>query len=193
MRRRSTASPPSTARRRRRACTAPPSIKVAEAAKVLENTQRDLNIALMNELALICDRLGIRTADVLEAARHEVELPAVHAGPGRRTLHRRRSLLPDLEGARRSAITRRSSSPDAASTTLWAAIIAQRLVKLMLDQRDKRCEGRRVGILGLTFKENVPGPAQQPGPRHHRRAEVLRGGGAGARSAGGQGRSRAGI
>ena len=39
-----------------------PSIKVAETAKVIENTQRDLNIALMNELALICDRLGIRTA-----------------------------------------------------------------------------------------------------------------------------------
>ena len=46
-----------------------PSIKVAEAAKVIENTQRDLNIALMNELALICDRLHIRTADVLKAAR----------------------------------------------------------------------------------------------------------------------------
>src|SRR6202008_2130301 len=45
-----------------------PSIKVAEAAKVIENTQRDLNIALMNELALIFHRMGIRTADVLEAA-----------------------------------------------------------------------------------------------------------------------------
>ncbi|WP_298273272.1 nucleotide sugar dehydrogenase [Geobacter sp.] len=44
------------------------SIKVAEAAKVIENTQRDLNIALMNELALIFDRLGIDTNDVLEAA-----------------------------------------------------------------------------------------------------------------------------
>ena len=44
------------------------SIKVAEAAKVIENTQRDLNIALMNELALIFDRLGIDTTDVLEAA-----------------------------------------------------------------------------------------------------------------------------
>ena len=44
------------------------SIKVAEAAKVIENTQRDLNIALMNELALICARLGIDTADVLAAA-----------------------------------------------------------------------------------------------------------------------------
>ncbi|MDE2206677.1 MAG: nucleotide sugar dehydrogenase, partial [Armatimonadetes bacterium] len=45
-----------------------PSIRVAEAAKVIENTQRDLNIALMNELALIFDRLGIRTRDVLDAA-----------------------------------------------------------------------------------------------------------------------------
>src|SRR5579883_1895089 len=45
-----------------------PSIKVAEAAKVIENTQRDLNIALMNELAIIFDRIGIRTSDVLAAA-----------------------------------------------------------------------------------------------------------------------------
>ena len=44
------------------------SIKVAEAAKVIENTQRDLNIALMNELALIFDRLGIDTLEVLKAA-----------------------------------------------------------------------------------------------------------------------------
>lgn len=44
------------------------SIPVAEAAKVLENTQRDINIALMNELAMICNRLGIRTAEVLRAA-----------------------------------------------------------------------------------------------------------------------------
>ena len=44
------------------------SIKVAEAAKVIENTQRDLNIALMNELAIIFDRLGIDTMDVLRAA-----------------------------------------------------------------------------------------------------------------------------
>lgn len=46
-----------------------PSIAVAEAAKVLENTQRDINIALMNELAMICNRLGVRTADVIAAAR----------------------------------------------------------------------------------------------------------------------------
>ena len=45
-----------------------PSIAVAEAAKVIENTQRDLNIALMNEFAVIFERMGIRTADVLAAA-----------------------------------------------------------------------------------------------------------------------------
>ena len=45
-----------------------PSIRVAEFAKVLENTQRDINIALINEIALICDRLGIDTQDVLTAA-----------------------------------------------------------------------------------------------------------------------------
>jgi UDP-N-acetyl-D-galactosamine dehydrogenase len=45
-----------------------PSMRVAEAAKVMENTQRDLNIALVNELAMICNRLGIDTLDVLEAA-----------------------------------------------------------------------------------------------------------------------------
>ena len=41
---------------------------MAEAAKIVENVQRDLNIALMNELAMIFDRLGLRTAEVLEAA-----------------------------------------------------------------------------------------------------------------------------
>ena len=73
-----------------------PSIKVAEAAKVIENTQRDLNIAFMNELSLIFQALDIDTGDVLAAAAHQMEFPAVPAGPGRRSLHRRRSLLSDL-------------------------------------------------------------------------------------------------
>ena len=65
------------------------SIRVAEAAKVIENTQRDVNIALINELALIFNRLGIDTEEVLAGGRHQVELPAVSAGTGRRALHRR--------------------------------------------------------------------------------------------------------
>ena len=72
-----------------------PSIRVAEAAKVIENTQRDLNIALMNELALIFDRIGIRTRDVLEAAGTKWNFLPLRPRPGRRPLHRRRSLLPD--------------------------------------------------------------------------------------------------
>ncbi len=49
-------------------CIAPARIKVAEAAKVIENTQRDLNISLMNELAMIFDRMGIDTQEVIKAA-----------------------------------------------------------------------------------------------------------------------------
>ncbi len=55
------------------------SIRVAEAAKVIENTQRDLNIALINELALIFHRLGIDTGRSARRGRHEMELPAVPA------------------------------------------------------------------------------------------------------------------
>ena len=67
-RRRSSGSPRLRQRRHRRACHRASSIKVAEAAKVIENTQRDLNIALMNELAIIFDKIGIDTLEVLEAA-----------------------------------------------------------------------------------------------------------------------------
>ena len=73
-----------------------PSIKVAEAAKVIENTQRDLNIAFMNELSAIFHQLGIDTGDVLAAAATKWNFLNYPAGPGRWTLHRRRSVLSDL-------------------------------------------------------------------------------------------------
>ena len=85
-------------RRRRPGVHRARSIKVAEAAKVIENTQRDLNIALMNELAIIFDRMGIDTTDVLEAAGTKWNFLQVPAGPGRRPLHRRRPVLPDAQG-----------------------------------------------------------------------------------------------
>ena len=72
------------------------SIRVAEAAKVIENVQRDLNIALVNELAQLFKKLGIETREVLEAARNEVEFPRLSTWPRWRTLHRCRSLLPYL-------------------------------------------------------------------------------------------------
>ena len=73
------------------------SIRVAEASKIIENTQRDVNIALVNELSIIFNRIGINTFEVLEAAGHEVELPEVSAWPRWRALHRHRPLLPHLE------------------------------------------------------------------------------------------------
>ena len=75
------------------------SIRVAEAAKVIENIQRDVNIALINELAMLFKDLGLDTREVLDGRRHQMELPRLPAGPGRRPLHRRRSLLSDPQGA----------------------------------------------------------------------------------------------
>ncbi len=75
------------------------SIKVAEAAKVIENTQRDVNIALINELALIFNRLGLDTLEVLGSGWHQVEFPAFSSRPGGRPLYRGGPLLSDLQGA----------------------------------------------------------------------------------------------
>ena len=83
------------------------SIRVAEAAKVIENTQRDVNIALINELALIFNRIGIDTSEVLEAAGTKWNFLPFRPGPGRRPLHRRRSVLPDAQGAGDRLSTRR--------------------------------------------------------------------------------------
>ncbi len=131
-----------------------PSIKVAEAAKVIENTQRDLNIALMNELALIFDRMGIRTADVLEAAGTKWNFlkftPGLVGGhcigvdPYYLTTKAQElGYLPEVILAGRRI--NNSIGP----------FIAQKCVK-MLTQTDVALRKAKVGILGLTFKENVP-------------------------------------
>jgi UDP-N-acetyl-D-galactosamine dehydrogenase len=131
-----------------------PSIKVAEAAKVIENTQRDLNIALMNELALIFDRLGIRTLDVLEAAGTKWNFLPFR--PGLVGGH--------CIGVDPYYLTARAESVGYHPEVILAgrrindsmgAFVAQRLVKLMIAQ-GRPVRGARVGILGLTFKENVP-------------------------------------
>ncbi len=130
------------------------SIKVAEAAKVIENTQRDLNIALMNELALIFDRMGIRTADVLEAAGTKWNFlrftPGLVGGhcigvdPYYLTTKAQElGYLPEVILAGRRI------------NNAIAPFIAQKCVK-MLVQHDVPLKKAKVGILGLTFKENVP-------------------------------------
>jgi len=131
-----------------------PSIKVAEAAKVIENTQRDLNIALMNELALIFDRMGIRTADVLEAAGTKWNF--LRFTPGLVGGH--------CIGVDPYYLTTKAQALGYTPEVILAGrrinnnvgpFIAQRCVQL-LSQDDKALRKARVGILGLTFKENVP-------------------------------------
>ncbi|MBA3540463.1 MAG: nucleotide sugar dehydrogenase [Deltaproteobacteria bacterium] len=132
-----------------------PSIKVAEAAKVIENTQRDLNIALMNELALIFDRMNIRTQDVLEAAGTKWNFlrftPGLVGGhcigvdPYYLTTKAQElGYLPEVILAGRRI------------NNSIAPFIAQKLVKLLLPVLDVPLKKAKVGILGLTFKENVP-------------------------------------
>ncbi len=130
-----------------------PSIKVAEAAKVIENTQRDLNIALMNELSLIFDRLGIRTRDVLEAAATKWNfLPFSPGLVGGHCI----GVDPYYLTAKAQAV---GYNPEVILAgrrinDKMGTYIAQRMVKL-LTQQVNSIRNARVGILGLTFKENV--------------------------------------
>ena len=130
-----------------------PSILVAEAAKVIENTQRDLNIALMNEIAVICDRLSIRTADVLAAARTKWNfLPFTPGLVGGHcigvdpyyltTVAEQLGYQPEVILAGRRINNR------------MGEFVAGKLVKLLINA-DLPVKGARVGILGLTFKEDV--------------------------------------
>jgi UDP-N-acetyl-D-glucosamine/UDP-N-acetyl-D-galactosamine dehydrogenase len=131
-----------------------PSIKVAEAAKVIENTQRDLNIALMNELALIFDRLGLRTRDVLAAAQTKWNfLPFSPGLVGGHCI----GVDPYYLTAKAEAVGYHPEVILAGRRINdgMAGFVVQRLVKLLI-QADRPVRGARVGILGLTFKENVP-------------------------------------
>ena len=95
-------------------------IKVAEAAKVIENTQRDLNIALMNELALIFHAGGYRHPGCVGGGGHQVEFPALRPGlVGGHCIGVDPYYL--THKAEWSATSRRSSSPAGASTTAWAS------------------------------------------------------------------------
>ena len=131
-----------------------PSIEVAEAAKVIENTQRDLNIALMNELAIIFDRLGIRTRDVLAAAATKWNfMPFTPGLVGGHCI-----------GVDPYYLTARAEQVGYFPQVILSgrrindgmgAFIAQRLVKLLIEA-ERPVKRARIGILGLAFKENVP-------------------------------------
>ncbi len=130
------------------------SIKVAEAAKVIENTQRDLNIAFVNELSLICERLGIDTMDVLDAAGTKWNfLPFKPGMVGGHCIgvdpyyltHKAEQL-----GYHPQVILAGRRINDG-----MARHAAQAFVKKMV-QAGVNISKATVGVLGITFKENCP-------------------------------------
>ena len=130
------------------------SIKVAEAAKVIENTQRDLNIALMNELAVIFKRMNIVTLEVRKAAGTKWNF---------------RPFKPGLVGGHCIGVdpyylTHKSQQLGYNPEVILAGrrindgmgeFIVEQLVRQMI-LHDRRVKGARIGILGLTFKEDCP-------------------------------------
>jgi len=131
-----------------------PSIKVAEAAKVIENTQRDINIALMNELAHIFDIIGISTHDVLEAAGTKWNFlkfsPGLVGGHCIGVDPFYLTTLAEQHGYHPQVILAGRRINDGMGT-----FIAQRTVQI-LSQCHRVASEAKIGVLGLTFKENVP-------------------------------------
>ncbi len=131
-----------------------PSIKVAEAAKVIENTQRDLNIALMNELSIIFDRLGIDTLDVLEAAGTKWNFlpfrPGLVGGHCIGVDPYYLTFKAEELGCHPQVILAGRRINDE-----MGKHVAETCVKLLIKQ-GRLVNAARVGVLGFTFKENVP-------------------------------------
>jgi UDP-N-acetyl-D-glucosamine/UDP-N-acetyl-D-galactosamine dehydrogenase len=131
-----------------------PSIRVAEAAKVIENTQRDVNIALMNELAMIFNRLDIETADVLEASATKWNFLTFK--PGLVGGH--------CIGVDPYYLTHKAQAIGYHPEMILAGrrindhmgdYVAAQFVKALLKQQI-RVKGARVLVMGLAFKENCP-------------------------------------
>ena len=131
-----------------------PSIKVAEAAKVIENSQRDINIAFVNELAIIFNKLDIDTEAVLEAARTKWNFL---------------SFRPGLVGGHCIGVdlyylTHKAQEVGYSPEIILAGrrlndnmgmYVASQVLKLLI-QKEHRISGAKVLVLGITFKENCP-------------------------------------
>lgn len=131
-----------------------PSIKVAEAAKAIENAQRDVNISFVNELALIFDRLGIDTQEVLDAAATKWNFLKYKPGlVGGHCI----GVDPYYLAHKAKAV---GYHPDVILSgrrvnDQMGTFVAQKIIKLMI-QKNLQVNGSRVLILGITFKENCP-------------------------------------
>ncbi len=128
------------------------SIKAAEAAKVIENTQRDLNIALMNELAIIFDKLGLDTSEVLEAAGTKWNFlkfkPGLVGGHCIGVDPYYLTHKADMLGYHPQVILAGRRINDG-----MAKFVAEQTIKQMIAS-GSYIKGARVNVLGLTFKEN---------------------------------------
>jgi UDP-N-acetyl-D-galactosamine dehydrogenase len=130
------------------------SIKVAEAAKVIENTQRDLNIALMNELAILFDRMNIDTLEVLQAAGTKWNFlpfrPGLVGGHCIGVDPYYLTHKADMIGYHPQVILAGRRINDG-----MGKFIAEQTIKHMI-HNGSQIKGSRVNVLGLTFKENCP-------------------------------------
>lgn len=130
------------------------SIKAAEASKLLENTQRDLNIALMNELSLICDRLGIPTRDVIEAASTKWNFlpfkPGLVGGHCIGVDPYYLTACAEQLGHHPEMILAGRRINDA-----MGRFVAQKCLKLLVARGISIGEAS-IGVFGITFKENIP-------------------------------------
>lgn len=130
------------------------SIKVAEAAKVIENTQRDLNIALMNELAIIFDKVGIDTLEVLKAAGTKWNFlpfrPGLVGGHCIGVDPYYLTHKAEMVGYHPQVILAGRRINDG-----MAKFVAEKTVKSMISS-GFHVKGSKVNVVGLTFKENCP-------------------------------------
>ncbi|MDN4056971.1 nucleotide sugar dehydrogenase [Massilia sp. YIM B02769] len=130
------------------------SIKVAEAAKVIENTQRDLNIALMNELAIIFDKIGIDTLEVLKAAGTKWNFlpfrPGLVGGHCIGVDPYYLTHKAEMVGYHPQVILAGRRINDG-----MAKFVAEKTVKSMISS-GFQVKGAKVNVIGLTFKENCP-------------------------------------
>lgn len=131
-----------------------PTIRVAEAAKVIENIQRDLNIALVNELAIIFDKLNVNIYDVLEAAGTKWNFhkytPGLVGGHCIGVDPYYLTYKAQMEGYIPEVILAGRRVNDTMHT-FYAMKIVKRLI-----QNDVKLKGAKVALYGLTFKPNVP-------------------------------------
>ena len=128
-------------------------IKVAEAAKVIENTQRDINISLMNELSVIFDKLGIDTREVIDAAATKWNFNKFYPGlVGGHCIGVDPYYL--LHKAREVGVEPQVIASGRRINDNMPSFIAKRLVQMLI-QQGKNPSTCKVLVLGITFKENV--------------------------------------